>query len=138
MAKIAGEVFPEKVYRSEPNGTVRRHRIPQERWKLLGQGDLLVVELEVLDLDPNTDVELRVFTSSMGEESPVEVGRQVKLTQGASTGLLVVVVNSVTRVEIETEDRLLSNVELVLDIKASSGSVQVSARVRAWVTAFLS
>ena len=134
MPKVKGELFPKRWYESEPNGGPRRYRIPRDRWRLLGQGEVLVIVLRVYNRDSNADVELRVYTGCMGDEAPAETGRVVKLTQGASSGLLVVVVSSLGLTEAVTEDLLLADVEVTLDVKASSGGSQVRVEAESWTT----
>ena len=134
MAKVKGQLFPKRWYESEPNGGPRKHRIPSERWRLLGQGKALSALFKLYQRDSNADIEIQVFTSCIGDEAPGDSGRLVLLTQGASTGLQVVVINSLGVTEVLTEDLLLADVEVVLTVRASSGTAQVRAEAEGWTT----
>lgn len=134
MPKVKGQLYPKRWYESEPNGAPRKHRIPKERWRLLGQGKALSALFRLYQRDNNADVEIQVFTGCIGDEAPGDTGRLVLLTQGASTGLQVVVINTLGITEVLTEDLLLADVEVVLTVRASSGTQQVRVEAEGWTT----
>lgn len=127
--KFRTEVYDLDTYESGAGGVARRYRLDKERIQALGQGDVVVFEARIVSRDVNCDIALEVFTSTLPNAAPADGGQVVKLLHNGTGNLSRVVLNVVGRHSVETETRLQSDVELVLEIVASSGAAQVRAQV---------
>jgi hypothetical protein len=124
-SKYLVECFGLETRESQPNGAARAHRQSKERIRAQGQGNVLVLEVRILSRDALCDHAIELFTSSLPGLAPSEGGQQVKLKYNGTGNLDRVVLNTVGRHFIETETRLQANVEVVLEVLASSGGNQV-------------
>ncbi|MCK6507817.1 hypothetical protein L6R53_31370 [Myxococcota bacterium] len=138
MPKVVGEVFPEAQRESATDGTARQHRHPPQKVKSLGQGSKLIIQGRVVSRDAPANLQIRVFTGSLGNELPADYAAPVELNDGTTGGLLVVTISSVGVFTIETEGTLQANTEITASVVASSGTSTVRMIFELWTTIVIS